>query len=114
MMAAKKSAKKTTKKSAKKTTKKASKKATKKPAKKKSTKKTANKVAKKKTTRKTPAKKQRLGEKKSLEQVQAERVSQDERARWIAEAAYFRAESRGFVPGAELEDWLAAEAAFRS
>jgi hypothetical protein len=28
----------------------------------------------------------------------------------IAEAAYFRAEKRGFVPGHELEDWLAAEA----
>ena len=28
----------------------------------------------------------------------------------IAEAAYFRAERRGFAPGHELEDWLAAEA----
>jgi hypothetical protein len=28
----------------------------------------------------------------------------------IAEAAYFRAERRGFVPGSELEDWLQAEA----
>jgi hypothetical protein len=27
----------------------------------------------------------------------------------IAERAYFRAERRGFVPGHELEDWLAAE-----
>jgi len=27
----------------------------------------------------------------------------------IAEAAYFRAEQRGFEPGHELEDWLAAE-----
>ncbi len=27
----------------------------------------------------------------------------------IAEAAYFRAEHRGFAPGHELEDWLAAE-----
>lgn len=27
----------------------------------------------------------------------------------IAEAAYFRAEHRGFVPGHELDDWLAAE-----
>jgi hypothetical protein len=27
----------------------------------------------------------------------------------IAERAYFRAEKRGFVPGHELEDWLAAE-----
>lgn len=36
-------------------------------------------------------------------------VSADERHRMIASAAYFRAESRGFAPGAELEDWLDAE-----
>ncbi|MFI4868254.1 MAG: DUF2934 domain-containing protein [Steroidobacterales bacterium] len=28
----------------------------------------------------------------------------------IAQAAYFRAEQRGFEPGHELEHWLAAEA----
>jgi len=28
----------------------------------------------------------------------------------IEQAAYFRAEARGFVPGHELEDWVAAEA----
>ena len=27
----------------------------------------------------------------------------------IAEAAYYKAEQRGFVPGFEQEDWLAAE-----
>ena len=27
----------------------------------------------------------------------------------IARAAYHRAERRGFVPGHEIEDWLAAE-----
>jgi hypothetical protein len=27
----------------------------------------------------------------------------------IAEAAYFRAERRGFAPGYEADDWLAAE-----
>jgi hypothetical protein len=27
----------------------------------------------------------------------------------IRDAAYFRAQSRGFVPGKEMEDWLAAE-----
>jgi hypothetical protein len=27
----------------------------------------------------------------------------------IAEAAYYRAARRGFVPGHELDDWLAAE-----
>jgi hypothetical protein len=29
---------------------------------------------------------------------------------WIAEAAYYRAEKRGFLPGMEAEDWIAAEA----
>ncbi|MCK6371616.1 MAG: DUF2934 domain-containing protein [Gammaproteobacteria bacterium] len=33
----------------------------------------------------------------------------EDRQRLIAEAAYFRAERRGFQPGCELEDWLAAE-----
>lgn len=28
----------------------------------------------------------------------------------IAEGAYFRAQRRHFLPGHELEDWLAAEA----
>jgi hypothetical protein len=28
----------------------------------------------------------------------------------IAERAYLRAQARGFVPGQELDDWLAAEA----
>ena len=34
----------------------------------------------------------------------------EQRAALIAEAAYFRAEKRGFAPGHEAEDWLAAEA----
>ena len=32
-----------------------------------------------------------------------------ERHRLISEAAYFRAEARGFVPGFEEADWLEAE-----
>ena len=40
-----------------------------------------------------------------------ERRSQDRsREARIAEAAYFRAQRRGFAPGHELEDWQAAEA----
>jgi hypothetical protein len=31
----------------------------------------------------------------------------------IARAAYFRAEKRGFAPGAELQDWVEAEAEVR-
>jgi Protein of unknown function (DUF2934) len=34
----------------------------------------------------------------------------EQRVALIAEAAYFRAERRGFAPGHEAEDWLAAEA----
>lgn len=28
----------------------------------------------------------------------------------VAEAAYYRAQRRGFAPGRDLDDWLAAEA----
>lgn len=37
-------------------------------------------------------------------------VSEDARRAMIAQAAYLRAERRGFSPGGEVEDWLAAEA----
>lgn len=33
----------------------------------------------------------------------------EDRYRMIAEAAYYRAERRGFAPGHDLQDWLAAE-----
>jgi len=36
-------------------------------------------------------------------------VSEGERLMRIAQTAYFRAERRGFAPGCELDDWLAAE-----
>jgi hypothetical protein len=36
-------------------------------------------------------------------------VSREERYRLICEAAFLRAERRGFTPGGEVEDWLAAE-----
>lgn len=35
--------------------------------------------------------------------------SGEDRYRMIAEAAYYRAESRGFAAGGDLDDWLAAE-----
>ncbi|MGQ0656425.1 MAG: DUF2934 domain-containing protein [Betaproteobacteria bacterium] len=38
------------------------------------------------------------------------RPSEDEVRTWIAEAAYYRAEKRGFSPGMETEDWIAAQA----
>ena len=36
--------------------------------------------------------------------------SPEDLQRWISEAAYYRAETRGFQPGRETDDWLAAEA----
>lgn len=39
----------------------------------------------------------------------AARRLQAQRYESIAVRAYFLAEARGFAPGAELEDWLAAE-----
>jgi len=37
-------------------------------------------------------------------------ISAEERERFVAQAAYFRAEKRGFAPGCELQDWVEAEA----
>ncbi|MEI7868621.1 MAG: DUF2934 domain-containing protein [Candidatus Methylumidiphilus sp.] len=37
-------------------------------------------------------------------------VEAEIRNRMVAEAAYYRAEARGFADGYELEDWLDAEA----
>ncbi len=42
------------------------------------------------------------------------KLSQDELNSMISRAAYLRAERRGFEPGHEVEDWLAAEAEIRS
>jgi len=36
-------------------------------------------------------------------------LSTQERHQLVAQSAYYRAERRGFEPGHELEDWLAAE-----
>jgi hypothetical protein len=57
------------------------------------------------TTRRPPA------PRKSSSTVQPRaQVSAEARHALIAQAAYLRAERRGFVPGHETEDWLAAEA----
>jgi hypothetical protein len=37
-------------------------------------------------------------------------TSPEERRRMVAEAAYYRAQHRGFEPGGELDDWIHAEA----
>jgi hypothetical protein len=36
-------------------------------------------------------------------------LSEETRRAMIAESAYLRAERRGFAPGGEVEDWMAAE-----
>ena len=41
-------------------------------------------------------------------------LTAEELRRFIAEAAYFRAQKRGFAPGYELQDWVEAEAEVRS
>jgi hypothetical protein len=38
------------------------------------------------------------------------KITEKERIQMIANTAYFRAHRRGFVPGLEQDDWLAAEA----
>ena len=38
-----------------------------------------------------------------------EHIDPEQRRAMVADAAYFYAEHRGFEPGYELEDWLAAE-----
>lgn len=37
-----------------------------------------------------------------------------DRLEYIAKAAYYRAEARGFVPGMEMDDWLQAEAQYET
>ncbi len=59
------------------------------------------------TPKRTPRKKLEL---KSAHPVPAQFVGPEHRAALIAEAAYFRAEKRGFAPGHDTEDWLLAEA----
>ena len=62
-----------------------------------------------------PTVKKRLPRKPRVEKAVAatpftQFVDPRRRAALIAEAAYFGAERRGFAPGHEQEDWLAAEA----
>lgn len=67
--------------------------------------------------RKTPAKaaaprKSAVGTARSKARVSdsATILTTEDRLRMVRTAAYFRAERRGFAPGHEAEDWLAAEA----
>lgn len=49
------------------------------------------------------------GRRRATLKVTAADTTPAERQQLIAEAAYYIAESRGFSPGNELEDWLQAE-----
>jgi hypothetical protein len=40
--------------------------------------------------------------------------NQAQREQMIAEAAYYMAQKRGFVPGCEMQDWLNAEQAINN
>jgi hypothetical protein len=56
---------------------------------------------------KTPAPRAKRGAPKAPTRVA---ISEDIRRGMIAEGAYLRSEKRGFAPGYEHEDWVAAEA----
>ena len=60
----------------------------------------------------TPAVRKRAPRKAAIRQITptpALFFDPERRADLIAEAAFFRAEKRGFSPGHEMDDWLAAE-----
>ncbi|MDD1627485.1 MAG: DUF2934 domain-containing protein [Methylococcaceae bacterium] len=48
----------------------------------------------------------------SAPEVSGDTIFLPDRDAKIAELAYYKAESRGFEPGHELEDWLEAEQEF--
>ena len=58
------------------------------------------------TRPRTPAKAARTAKAKAPQRAA---ISAEDRRAMIAEAAYLRAERRGFASGHETEDWLAAE-----
>lgn len=52
----------------------------------------------------------REGKRSASKSSDKNQVAPHEREQMIATAAYFRAAQRGFTPGAEVQDWLQAEA----
>lgn len=65
--------------------------------------------AKKPAARKPPAKAAATSPVRARK-TRTGRVQPEQRVRFIAEAAYFRAAARNFSGGSELDDWLEAEA----
>jgi Protein of unknown function (DUF2934) len=72
------------------------------------TQKTSKPAAKKAGSKAAVAAKSRRSNAKARAEP-APALSAQERERLIAQAAYFRAERRGFAPGGELQDWIEAE-----
>ena len=56
------------------------------------------------------ARRKLVGEITEPKQTMPPAPSDAEIRQWIAEAAYYRAQQRGFLPGGEEADWLEAEA----
>ena len=73
---------------------------------------TAAKPAAAPRSKPTPAVLPAPGESAGTQTPPAQAPTGETRYRWIAHAAYLRAEKRGFAPGHEIDDWLAAEADF--
>jgi hypothetical protein len=62
------------------------------------------------TVEKSHGKSQTFATQQQTQQAQAlASVGPKDRYHSIAEAAYLRAQHRGFLPGCELQDWLEAE-----
>lgn len=57
-----------------------------------------------------PARKSTAKKTRTPEAAVNSKIDAQKRHALIAEAAYLRSEQRGFAPGYEVEDWLAAEA----
>jgi hypothetical protein len=74
------------------------------------TRRTASATAAPASPRKSPAKPKAAKPKAAERNDIATSLTTAERLRMIEQAAFFRAERRGFAPGHEFEDWLAAEA----
>ena len=66
-------------------------------------------TVKKRAPRKTAAPASEIPRTEIPDDAPASFVDPGQRAALIAKAAYYRAEKRGFAPGHETEDWLAAE-----
>jgi hypothetical protein len=73
--------------------------------------------SKPKATPKAPAAKPPAAARPQVPKATSEKpstpVSGEELQRLVAEAAYYRAQRRGFEPGYELQDWVEAEAEVR-